>query len=79
MPSLTRVYPQGKDEYLGVSTTKPVVRLDIKATPQPRLQWFDITRYGKYGGELLAAFELLFLVSLGVWVREVGDDDEDLI
>ena len=48
----------------------PLVRLDIKATTQPRLQWYNITRYTKYGGELLAAFELLFLVSCVLYCRK---------
>ena len=37
-----------------------MVRLDLD-TPAPRLDWFPITRYNKYAGELLAAFELLLV------------------
>ena len=39
---------------------RPVVRLTLD-TPAPRLDWFPIIRYNKYGGELLAAFELLLV------------------
>ena len=39
---------------------RPVVRLTLD-TPSPRLDWFPIIRYNKYGGELLAAFELLLV------------------
>ena len=42
-----------------------MVRLSLD-TPGPRLDWFPITRYNKYAGELLAAFELL-LVRLCQW------------
>ena len=33
--------------------------MSMDETPGPRLDWFPITRYNKYAGELLAAFELL--------------------
>ena len=36
----------------------PAVRLTLD-TPSPRLAWFDIERYTKPAGELLAGFELL--------------------
>ena len=36
----------------------PTVRLDLD-TPAPRLDWYHITRYGEYAGELLAGFELI--------------------
>jgi hypothetical protein len=49
---------QGEDEFLGCSIAIPIIRLSSD-TPGPRLDWFPITRYDEYGGELLAAFELL--------------------
>ena len=49
---------QGKDEFLGTSTVTPTVRLTLDV-PAPRLDWFEIVRYNKSAGEMLAAFELL--------------------
>ena len=49
---------QGKDEFLGVSTITPTVRLTLDI-PAPRLDWIEIVRYNKSAGEMLAAFELL--------------------
>ena len=37
-----------------------MVRLSLD-TPGPRLDWFPITRFNKYAGELLSAFELLLV------------------
>ncbi|XP_074642408.1 myoferlin-like [Tubulanus polymorphus] len=51
----------GEDEFLGRGTAKPMVKLDPADPRTPVLQWFSITKGSKYGGELLAAFEL-FLV-----------------
>ncbi|CAI8014042.1 Myoferlin [Geodia barretti] len=48
----------GRDEFIGRTEVRPVIRLSLD-TPGPRLDWFPIVRYNKYGGELLAAFELL--------------------
>ena len=52
---------QGQDEYLGIVECYPVVRLNKEAR-EARLAWYEVKRYGKYAGDLLAAFEL-FLVS----------------
>ena len=60
---------QGQNEYIGRTEVKPVVRLRMKNTPSPHLDWYPIHRYNKKAGDLLAAFELL-LVS-GPWVESV--------
>ena len=56
---------QGKDEYLGSSTVTPTMRLDrdLKGRKLPRLAWYDIKRYHRNAGEVLAAFELMLIVS----------------
>ena len=54
------VTSQGENEYLGFSKCEPTARLNLD-TPAPRLDWYSITRYYKYAGELLAAFELLLV------------------
>ncbi len=41
-----------------MTITKPIVRLNLD-TPAPRLDWFQIDRYGQPAGEMLAGFELL--------------------
>jgi hypothetical protein len=53
----------GKDEYLGSSTVTPTMRLDrdLKGRKLPRLAWYDIKRYHRNAGEVLAAFELMLI------------------
>eukprot|EP00058_Branchiostoma_floridae_P023452 XP_002608942.1 hypothetical protein BRAFLDRAFT_85483 [Branchiostoma floridae] len=50
----------GKPEYIGRSTSVPMVKLSGGRDPRkPRLGWYPITtREGTYAGQLLAAFEL---------------------
>ena len=45
-----------------------MVKLDPGDARTPVLQWYEIKRSGKRGGELLAAFEL-FQVRIGVISR----------
>ena len=49
---------QGRNEYLGLVTVKPLVRM-VPDSDEPVLEWFKIERYGKAAGDLLAAFELI--------------------
>ncbi|KAH9524694.1 hypothetical protein Btru_027538 [Bulinus truncatus] len=49
----------GKPEFLGRSKAHPMVKLDPSDARTPVLQWYEITRLGQNGGELLAAFELI--------------------
>ncbi|XP_041370601.1 myoferlin-like isoform X3 [Gigantopelta aegis] len=51
----------GKPEFLGRSKAQPMVKLDPADARTPVLQWYDITRQGQEGGELLAAFELFLM------------------
>ena len=51
---------QGRNEYIGRTEVKPVVRLRMD-TPSPHLDWYPIHRYNKKAGDLLAAFELLLV------------------
>jgi hypothetical protein len=56
----------GQNEFLGIVKVSPLVRMspDIES---PVLEWFQITRYGKPAGEILAAFELIRIGDHG-WV-----------
>jgi hypothetical protein len=51
----------GKDEFLGKTSGTPLFSLDPSAEDSPVLQWYPITRYNNYAGEVLAAFELHIL------------------
>ncbi|XP_076460960.1 myoferlin-like isoform X2 [Babylonia areolata] len=51
----------GKAEFLGRTKAQPMVKLDPADARTPVLQWYEVTRSGKSGGELLAAFELFRL------------------
>ncbi|XP_070210966.1 myoferlin-like isoform X3 [Littorina saxatilis] len=51
----------GKPEFLGRTKAQPMVKLDPTDARTPVLQWYEIKRGGKTGGELLAAFELFRL------------------
>ena len=62
---------QGKDEYIGKTSCFPTVRLSLDK-PAPCLEWYSIIRYGKYAGELLAAFELLLVSRIMIWIRRVN-------
>lgn len=57
----------GKSEFIGRAVAKPHVKLRedsyVKPRFPPSLEWFDITRGIDRAGELLAAFELLEIVS----------------
>ena len=56
---------QGQNEFLGIVTAKPTVRLERKPLEHygTKLGWYAIDRHNQYAGDLLAAFEL---VSVGV-------------
>ncbi|KAA3681768.1 myoferlin [Paragonimus westermani] len=49
------------DQFLGRCQIVPLVRLDAETTYSSMLQWHKIEKGTKYGGELLAAFELILL------------------
>lgn len=48
----------GKDGFLGRCMMSPLVRLEGHQIPEPKLQWYKITRGQEEAGELLAACEL---------------------
>ena len=54
---------QGKDEYIGRTMAKPVVKMSNEKYVGPRfpakLDWYQIYRGTNIAGEVLAAFELL--------------------
>ena len=52
---------QGSAEFLGRTTAYPMVKLDPSDPRTPVLQWYSIKKGEQYGGELLAAFELMLV------------------
>ncbi|KAF5404171.1 hypothetical protein PHET_02557 [Paragonimus heterotremus] len=72
-PTVTAAYPPpivveifdwdqlNSDQFLGRCQIVPLVRLDTETTYSSMLQWHKIEKGTKYGGELLAAFELILL------------------
>nr|CAH7741241.1 unnamed protein product [Callosobruchus chinensis] len=71
-PIVVEVFDQdkvGKSEFIGRTLAKPVVKLkeDPYAKPKfpPHLEWFSVTRGADRAGELLAAFELLEILTEG--------------
>ena len=58
--SFPSIFMQGEDEFLGVVSAKPTVRLS-KECPVAELEWYTIDRYNKYAGDMLAAFELFWV------------------
>ena len=59
---------QGQNELLGMVRCQPVVRLNADM-PGSALEWYEISRYGQYAGDLLAAFELLLVHSLSAFYQ----------
>ncbi|KAK3589425.1 hypothetical protein CHS0354_020754 [Potamilus streckersoni] len=51
----------GEPEFLGRTKATPMVKLDPGDARTPVLQWYEIRRGDKNGGELLAAFELFLI------------------
>ncbi|KAM7540290.1 hypothetical protein Aperf_G00000029285 [Anoplocephala perfoliata] len=51
----------GSDEFLGRCSLTPEVVTEASEFKKVMLQWYPITRQGREGGELLAAFELMLL------------------
>ncbi|KAK2145131.1 hypothetical protein LSH36_700g01069 [Paralvinella palmiformis] len=49
----------GGAEFLGRTKAHPMVKLDAQDSRLPMLQWYSVQKGEEYGGELLAAFELL--------------------
>ncbi|EDV22852.1 uncharacterized protein TRIADDRAFT_28445, partial [Trichoplax adhaerens] len=49
----------GSPEYLGRTMVSPMVKWNPNEARTPKLAWCKIERSNEYGGELLAAFELL--------------------
>ena len=62
------VLSQGEAEFLGRTTALPMVKLDPNDTHSPVLQWYSIKKGTAYGGELLAAFELLLVGGHLLWL-----------
>jgi hypothetical protein len=59
-PIVIEIYDKdtiGRDEFIGFVQCTPNVILD-DSYPRARLAWYEVTRYGKYAGDILAAFEL---------------------
>ena len=50
---------QGKPEFMGRTKGKCFVKCDPTDQTTPQLTWHSIKRHSQYGGELLAAFELI--------------------
>ncbi|XP_023242600.1 myoferlin-like isoform X2 [Centruroides sculpturatus] len=55
----------GEDEFIGRSFATPFVHLNPDKYRPPRLEWYELKRGKRPGGELLASFELL--------LADVGD------
>lgn len=50
---------QGKDELLGRSICKPIVKLNSNMDQMPKLLWHPIIQNGRKAGETLVAAELI--------------------
>lgn len=52
---------QGKDEFLGRTICRPMVKTSMKDTRTCVLQWYSLTNNKGEAGEVLASFELLLV------------------
>ena len=64
---------QGSAEFLGRTEAHPMVKLDSSDMRMPVLQWCRINKGSRYGGELLAAFELILVCNLSCTIAWFTD------